>query len=298
MKSKMINELTEKQIEKFPLYVKEWLARGLTTWRRTQEEAERDFSAFQLHVLKKEPVPVILLDSPKKCWEKICEVTGLKSEDFIYPCFDCQFWTGWFSFYEFMRKELKIEYANKLEYQSFLNCNGYGMAWPLEDVCVVCQPPTILKVNSLGLHCEDGPALSYNGDNECWSLNGVKVSQKLVMTPSEQLSMDMFTHESNADVKAEFVRKYGIERMADIGKVVDRYENYDQEEQPWWWKSEYTLIDMHPAFADISYQPYLKMLNQTTGIWHMEACSPNVRVLTDAIKERFGGKEMKIVSIS
>lgn len=298
MKNKIINELTEEQIAKFPVYVEEWLANGLTTQQRTQEEAEKDFNAFQLHILKKTPTPVILLDSPKKCWEKICEVTGLKSGDFIYPCFDCQFWAGWCSFYEFMRKELKIEYTNKVEYNTFLNCNKYGMVWPLDDICVVCQPPTILKVNSRGLHCEDGPALSYNGDNECWSLNGIKVPKKLVMTASEQLSMDMFTQETNADVKAEFVRKYGIERMISIGNPVDSYENYDQETQPWWWKSEYTLIDMHPAFTDIPYQPYLKMLNQTTGIWHMEACSPDVKTLPDAIKERFGGKEMKIVSIS
>ena len=118
------------------------------------------------------------------------------------------------------------------------------------------------------------------------------------MTPAEDLSMAMFTREKNADVKAEFVRKYSIERMVDIGKIVDSYENYDQEEQPWWWKSEYTLIDMHKVFTDIPYQPYLKMLNQTTGIWHMEAVSPQCRDLKAAIKERFGGRELKIVNIA
>ena len=40
------------------------------------------------------------------------------------------------------------------------------------------------------------------------------------------------------------------------------------------------------------------MMNQTTKIWHMEAVSPNCRTLKDAIKERFGGREMKIVGIA
>jgi hypothetical protein len=40
------------------------------------------------------------------------------------------------------------------------------------------------------------------------------------------------------------------------------------------------------------------MLNQTTGIWHVEAVSPQCRTLKDAIKERFGGREMKIVAIA
>ena len=294
-----IEKLTDEQIALFPSYVKEWTQKGLTTQQRTQEEAEVAFEAFQRHSLKMEnPAPVVLLDSPKKCWAKVCEVTGLKEKDFVYPYFDCQYWAGWFSFYEFMRKEVGVKYDCSDAYSAFIACQGFSMVWPLKEICVVCQPPTILRTNERGLHCEDGPALSYNGDNECYSLNGIKVSKELVMTPAEDLSMAMFTREKNADVKAEFVRKYGIERMVDIGKIVDSYENYDQEEQPWWWKSEYTLIDMHKVFTDIPYQPYLKMLNQTTGIWHMEACSPNVLTLTDAVKERFGGREMKIVSIS
>lgn len=40
------------------------------------------------------------------------------------------------------------------------------------------------------------------------------------------------------------------------------------------------------------------MQNQSTAVWHMEALSPACRNLKDALKERFGGREMKIVSIA
>lgn len=86
--------------------------------------------------------------------------------------------------------------------------------------------------------------------------------------------------------------------MLDMGKIVDSYENYpDQTNYSWWWKSEYELWDMSAIFDEIPYQPYLKMKNQTTGVWHVEAVSPNCKTLLEAIKERFGGREMKIVSI-
>jgi hypothetical protein len=221
------------------------------------------------------------------------------SQKITYPYFDCQYWAGWFSYYEFARNELAISFTNSIEYESFLNCHSYGMVWPLKNLCVVCQPPTVINKNSRGLHCENGPALSYNGQNEIYALNGVTMPKELVLTRSEDLSIDFFKNEKNADVKAEFVRKFGIERMLDMGKLLDTFENYpNQIDYDWWWKSQYELYDMSKCFADIPYQPYLKMMNQTTKIWHMEAVSPNCRTLKDAIKERFGGKEMKIVAIA
>jgi hypothetical protein len=303
---KKIEELTEENIKKIPQYVDEWVKRGLTTERRTLEDATRDFTDFQINVLKMEkPAAVVMYDSPSECWEAVVnsqegtpEQLDHLRKNFVYPHFDCQFWATWFSFYEFIRVELGVKYDNDVEYQSMLRCVPYGMVWPLENICVVCQPPSIIEKNDLGLHCETGPAVSYSGKNEIYSLNGVVVPKELVMTPSEDLSMEFFKKETNADVKAEFVRKYGIERMVDFGKVTDSYENYDQEENPWWWKSEYKLIDMNTLFEGVPYQPYLKMLNQTTGIWHMEACSPQCLTLRDAVKERFGGRDMKILSIA
>jgi hypothetical protein len=221
------------------------------------------------------------------------------SQKITYPYFDCQYWAGWFSYYEFARNELAISFTNSIEYESFLNCHSYGMVWPLKNLCVVCQPPTVINKNSRGLHCENGPALSYNGQNEIYALNGVTMPKEIVLTSSEDLSIDFFKNEKNADVKAEFVRKFGIERMLDMGKLLDTFENYpNQKDYDWWWKSQYELYDMSKCFADIPYQPYLKMMNQTTKIWHMEAVSPSCRTLKDAIKERFGGKEMKIVAIA
>jgi hypothetical protein len=175
-----------------------------------------------------------------------------------------------------------------------------GWWQPFENICFMCERPLIQSVNGRGqLHCETGPAMVCRDGWEIYSLNGVTVPKELVTTPAEDLSIDFFTQEKNADVKAEFVRKFGVERMIDMGQIVDTFENYpDQNAYSWWWKSQYQLIDMKTAFPGLEYQPYLKMRNQTTDIWHMEAVSPACRTLKDALKERFGGRDMKIVAVA
>jgi len=55
---------------------------------------------------------------------------------------------------------------------------------------------------------------------------------------------------------------------------------------------------MASLFPGLDYQPYLKMMNQTTKIWHVEALSPNCRTIKDTLKERFGGREMEIADIA
>jgi hypothetical protein len=99
----------------------------------------------------------------------------------------------------------------------------------------------------------------------------------------------------NADQKMEFVKKVGIERMLDMGTQIDSYKKYKTK---MWHNSQYELWDMSKLFPTITYAPHLKMLNQTTGVWHVEAVSPKCRTLTEAIQERFGGRDLEIEAIA
>jgi len=76
----MIKELTKEQSDKFGEYVKVWTEKGLTTQRQTESDAKIDFWNFQKHILKKEnPAPVIILDSPLKCWMAVVMSSAMKS---------------------------------------------------------------------------------------------------------------------------------------------------------------------------------------------------------------------------
>jgi hypothetical protein len=200
------------------------------------------------------------------------------------------------SFYDFFLSETAVKISDELrdKFNVWKSTTELGIIYPLDNVCVVSRKPKTIRKNNLGLHCENGPALEYEGLS-IYALNGVRVPEYLVVTNSHDLSMDWYKEQNNADVRTEFVRKYGVERMLELGKKVDTHLNYDEE---WWTKSEYELWDMASLFSNLDYQPYLKMMNQTTKVWHVEAVSPACRTLEDAIKERFGGRTFKIREIA
>lgn len=111
----------------------------------------------------------------------------------------------------------------------------------------------------------------------------------------------------NADIKAHFVKKIGVDRLVEFGTVVDTYENYPDNEM--WAKSEYKIIDMHEFIPSrrrvdpwghlvgkaqpFTYAPFLYMKNQTTGVYHLEGIHPRCKTLYDAIKMRYNGLNIR-----
>ena len=270
----MITELTKEQVAKFPEYVSKWTTLGLTTKRRTLKDAKRDFTQFQTVILKKEPVEVILLDSPRQCnieIKKQLKIADGEKMQCIYPYYDCQYWAGWFSFYDFMEKELGIEYTVRKEYNVLISCQAYGMVYPLDTVCIVCQPPTIIKRNASGLHCEDGAALSYNGDNELYALNGVVMPKEYVMTSSNKLTSEVIMKETNVEIRRELIRKVGIERVMEQmpHKLLDKRDNYELYE-----------IELTP---EIKNAKYLKMKNPSISTFHLEGVAPEITTIKEAL---------------
>ena len=386
----MIIELTTEQIAKLPEYVKNWTTKGLTTRRRTIEDATIDFGNFQKYILKKEnPAPVVILDSPSQCWMAVNMVKTLfqsesrvssqvhdqvrdqvwnqvssqvtsqvrdqvwnqvssqvssqvynqvrdqvrdqvydqvgnqvrsqvrgqvidqvanqvwnqvgnqvgnqvidkvsiqvrdqvgdrveyqvyaQMEDFVWPYFDCQFWAGWFSYTEFFRTELNLPYSKDYDY--LLNCLEYGMVFPLDELCIVCQPPTEINKNINGLHNEFGPALTYNGDNEIYALNGVSMDKKYVMTKAQEIPAEWVMKEANVEVRRELLRKVGIERLLNDlpHKLLETRGNY-----------ELYSIDLSEAIKDAR---YLKMTNPSIGCFHLEGLDPSINTIGEALKWR------------
>ena len=284
---KKIEKLTKAQLDKIPHYVDEFIRRGLTTKQRTLEEATRDFTDFQRVILGKDPAPVVLLKSPSECWKAVVEesVKGATSKaeekkireelkNFLYPYFDCQFWASYFGFYEYFRKECGIDYKNEA-YDVLLRCFEYGMVFPLDTLCIVCQPFSEIHRNAAGaLHNEKGPALSYGGDNEIYALNGVVMKKEQVMTPAEQMNPTDIFRETNVEVRRELIRKVGIERMLAVlpNRLLDKVGNY-----------ELFSIDLSDEVKDAR---YLKMTNPSIGCFHMEGVDPSIKTVEAALKWR------------
>jgi hypothetical protein len=202
----------------------------------------------------------------------------------------------WICYYQYPSKFLGINYK---EFQSILNlwdnigksCNWW---YPYENICFISDRPKEIHKNERGqLHKEGSPALLFRDSYCLWMLNGVSVPKYLVETPEGELSIESYKKETNADVKAQFILKYGIQRMLSLGdKICDAKDSFNK----WYVDSEYELYNMGKVF-NRERAIFLKMKNLTTGTYHFEGCHPDVRTIEEALEYRAGGRKINIERI-
>jgi hypothetical protein len=313
---KMITELTPEQRAKMPEYTKKWIGIGTDTARLDPVRTQKTIDNFRKLIDYKVDVPLFILDNPLECWVACALIVenNVAVEDAVAEMRDVilnknpkkykiptarlpwqsgSFFASTFAFYDFMIDELGVEIEAELyaKYCVWRATSELGCIYPLDNVTFVSQKPTEVHLNENNvLHRDGGPALSYAGlgDLNVYSLNGVAVPEYVAVTPEEELDLDYYNKITNADVKAEFVRKVGIERFKDRGKLLDTYKNYTGKEYEWWHKSEYELWDMASLFDGLRTAPFLSMKNITTEIFHFEGVSPQCQDLPAAIRERLG----------
>jgi hypothetical protein len=315
-----IEQITEKQKEQMPVYVEKWRKIGSKTDRLDFEKTKKIVDDFR-EIINMSPAPLLIVDNPIEAWvscvlfeeykvplesikEEMVLVFDGNPKKYQIPRASLPYQTGSyfasvFSFYDYMFECLGVEIEKDLwiKYKKWEATSQIGMIYPLENITVVCEKPIKIHLNeNRVLHRDGEPAVEYAGlgDYKIYSLNGVEVPEYLAVTPAEKLDIAKYHEEKNADVKAEFVRKVGIEQFKSLGKILDTYKNYSEEEEPFFYSSQYELWDMEAIFSGLSKAPYLSMVNPTTKIFHFEGVSPSCNTIEDALKERFGGSYYKI----
>lgn len=316
-----IDKLTPEQEAKMPEYVAKWIAIGTNTDRLDPARTKKTIDQYRALINRPVDVPLIILNNPLEAWAACHLITnfGVKIEDLNTELDDVfngnpkkydippaqlpwqsgSFFAATFSFYDFMFEEVGVELYAK--YKTWEATSQLGCIYPMAEYTIVSEKPTEIHLNADNrLHRDGGAALTYagRGNLKVYSLNGVRVPEYIVVTPEEKLDLEYYKTIANADVKAEFVRKAGIERFKSLGKLLDTWQNYEGEEYEWWHKSQYELWDMEAIFDGLSSAPYLSMVNQTTGIFHFEGVSPDCQDLKSAIKQRLGGRDMIISAIA
>jgi len=141
--------------------------------------------------------------------------------------------------------------------------------WFAKPIC-----KTILMNNRKILHCETTPALISDWV-DLYSLNGVFVTQEIVMTPAEKLDPKLVLTEKNAEIRREIVRKIGIERVC----IKLGAETLDK-------KDDYELLNLN--LGDGRKRPYLKMKNPSIATYHLEGIPPEINTVEQALNWRNG----------
>ena len=195
------------------------------------------------------------------------------------------YWDAWISFFrEVCGLELP-EYESYRHWQALTEHSGPRIMHP--DFCMVSDRPEVLLVNAENQpHCTSGPFCRWRDGSKLYSVNGVRVPAWLVETPAEALDPARFAGIENAEVRREFVRKVGIERICSkLGtEVLDRQGDYE--------------LHMVPLGGTTGEHPYLKMRNPSIDVWHMEAVAKGCRTVEQALRFRNGGKFRHIAPMS
>lgn len=324
-------KLSDINTEKVPSIFAEAFKNALSTNRLDYDQTVDTIHKFQEIFLEVPKTPVVIVDNPLEGWvashfieagypinnikeniknyfEAVPFVEEIDNFDktekvqigkFFYPLFGGSLDSlshTFFDFYMDLCNDDLGEYREK--YLIWKEMSQLGAVYFMDKVAIASQKVTTLKFNeNKQFHNDSGPAISYAGygDLNYYCINGVVVPDWLANTHSSQIDINRYTEITNADVRMEFIRKVGIERMLSFGTKLDTYENYDNE---WWTNSEYELHDMNCLFPGVDYAPHLKMLNQTTRVWHVEAVDPRCKTLEDAINFRFNDRKIKIIGIA
>ena len=145
------------------------------------------------------------------------------------------------------------------KYELFVNFNSeVNFIIPYKGICFISHKPTEIHWKDKVLHNASGPAVFYKDGYSMWMLNGIRMEEKHVMTPSEKLDVQEIIKETNVDVRRELIRKIGIERfvLKAGAKVLDK-------------KGDYELLSIKLS-DEIPDARYLKMKNPSIGIFHVE----------------------------
>lgn len=167
------------------------------------------------------PPQIEIMDSPIAC-KKACP--NLK--EFASP-----YWSIWFNSYSAMYDfantiGLEMDQEKLRKFLLWTRCCPFVLF--KDDFVYVSRKPISLKFNDAGqLSCEDGPACEYADGWKIWSINGVAVTEQIVMHP-ETITGKQIKQEENAEVKRIMIERYGFESyFADVdAKLIHRRTNH------------------------------------------------------------------------
>lgn len=145
----------------------------------------------------------------------------------------------WLAFYDTFRK-FGIEECARLEGHNIIaeSCNWW---LPLGHFAICSDKHNVLNLDDQGrLHCEDGPALSFNRstlnadyDLHLYFMEGIKLTEQIIMHP-ETLTIAQIDKERNAEIRRIMINKFGVENylMKSEAEVVDNDEVKSFPEDP------------------------------------------------------------------
>jgi hypothetical protein len=190
----------------------------------------------------------------------------------------------------------KVDDRIKLHLHEQLARSSYWI-WPYEGVCVVSARPSELHwTERMGvLHRDRGPAVRFRDGWMLWMLNGVRVPRWLAEEKDTEIEPTKIYDCDNAEVRREFVRKVGLDRIYHgLGgrlvheKTVCMKTPYKED-----WPCHYKVVELQYA-KDVR-RRVLEMPNPSLpGIKHVEYVPSECETVEQAMNFRLSREEDEI----
>lgn len=144
----------------------------------------------------------------------------------------------------------------------------------------VCQLDEVHKDNMGNLHHDSEPAV-VSGEDKFYFLHGMYLDNSLkhwLIRTAEELDAQEVLAIPNVDLRREMIRKKGIEQLLDslFSRTLDT-------------QGDYSLHAVMLGRDINSACNFLKMLNPSIGVWHMEGVPNNIRTVREALLWRNNG---------
>ena len=187
---------------------------------------------------------------------------------------------SWLSLYDYFREEVGLTDETD-QCTGLIECaKECGWLYAVKDICFVSEKPTEIHLSESGrLLSENGAAVLYSDGWGMYYLNGVRVPEEIAVTPAAELSTDLVLTTTNAQVRAEIVKKIGLERVMEELQAECLESSRDGV-------YELMLLDL----KDGRRRPFLKMLNPSTFEYHIEGVHPSCVTIQDALNWRNGSR--------
>lgn len=277
----MIDKLTQHQEDLFVNYSDYCISRGLACDDINKEQIEKAISEMYRIADIKRPL-FAYVRSPMDGIKFIAS----QNRHIIkwYDCYWGQHEYNWIAFYRYFTKAKLLTYDDNDEKSLSLwetLAETCGWWWPFEKVVVVSEKPSEIHLDETGnLHRDGGPAIAYRDGWSLWFLHGVSVPRELAETPFEKLRESDLARYTNAEQRAQFIRKFGVIRLESRGELINTLQDEGYE--------NYNLIDMRNVLHIDTKAPYLFMTNHSTGERHAEGVVPDCKTVQQAINWRAG----------
>lgn len=161
-----------------------------------------------------------------RLWREVGAAAGwpFSADEWTYDMFGADFslwhsisayiWAPWLIVLHYFDTYLAPNQAGPLARFNEL-VSGY---WLGKSVAFVVRKPRVLSRDERGrLHSPSGPAVEYPDGWGFWAWHGMRVPERAITTPAEQLTREDFLHEPNLEVRRVIQERMGERFLWELG---------------------------------------------------------------------------------